>query len=64
MQILLTHADDLSSSFWTEFALYGAFVTSLQQGAGHFFEERSDLVHFSARHNFVHLLQDIEAQPP
>ena len=64
VRILLTHSDDLSSSFWTEFALYGAFVTSLQQGAGHFFEERSDLVHFSARHNFVHLLQDIEAQPP
>ena len=64
VRTLLTHSDDLSSSFWTEFALYGVFVTSLQQGAGHFFEERSDLVHFSARHNFLHLLQDIEAQPP
>jgi hypothetical protein len=64
VRILLTHSDDLSSSFWTEFALYGVFVSSLQQGAGHFFEERSDLVHFSARHNFLHLLQDIEAHPP
>src|SRR6266446_1884600 len=64
VRTLLTHSDDLSSSFWTEFALYGVFVTSLQQGAGHFFEERSDLVHFSARHNFLHLLQDVEAQPP
>jgi Family of unknown function (DUF6492) len=64
VRTLLAHSDDLSSSFWTEFALYGVFVTSLQQGAGHFFEERSDLVHFSTRHNFLHLLQDIEAQPP
>jgi hypothetical protein len=64
VRTLLTHSDDLSSSFWTEFALYGVFVTSLQKGAGHFFEERSDLVHFSARHNFLHLLQDIEEQPP
>jgi Family of unknown function (DUF6492) len=64
VRILLTHSDDQSSSFWTEFALYGAFVTSFQQGAGHFFEERSDLVHFSARNKFVHLLRDIEARPP
>jgi hypothetical protein len=64
VRILLTHSDDLSSNFWTEFALYGVFVTSLLQGAGHFFEARSDLVHFSARHNFVHLLKDIEAQAP
>jgi uncharacterized protein DUF6492 len=64
VRTLLTHSDDLSSSFWTEFALYGVFVTSLQQGADHFFEERSDLVHFSARDNFLHLLQDIEVQPP
>lgn len=64
VRILLTHSDDLSSKFWTEFALYGVFVTSLQQNAGHFFEERFDLVHFSVRHNFTHFLEDIEAQPP
>ena len=64
VRTLLTHSDDLSSSFWTEFALYGVFATSLQQGTDHFFEERSDLVHFSERQNFLYLLQDIEAQPP
>ena len=64
VRTLLTHSDDLSSSFWTEFALYGVFATSLQQGTDHFFEERSDLVHFSERHNFLYLLKDIEAQPP
>lgn len=64
VRILLAYSDELSSSFWTEFALYGVFVTSLQQGADHVFEERSDLVHFSARRNFSHFLQDIEEQPP
>jgi len=64
VRVLLAHSDELSSRFWTEFALYGVFVASLQQGAGHFFEQRSDLVHFSTRNSFAHFLEDIEAQPP
>jgi hypothetical protein len=64
VRILFAHSDDLSSSFWTEFALYGVFVTSLQHGAGHCFEERSDVFHYSARHNFADLLRHIEAQAP
>jgi Family of unknown function (DUF6492) len=64
VRVLLAHSDDLSSNFWTEFALYGVFVTSLRQGAGHVFEERSDLVHVEARQNFTYLLDDIVAQPP
>jgi hypothetical protein len=64
VRVLLAHSDDLSSRFWTEFALYGVFVASMQHGAGHFFEQRSDLVHFSARNNFAHFLRDIEVQPP
>jgi len=64
VRILLNFSDDLSTQFWTEFALYGVFVQSLQGAPGHCFEERSDLVHFSARRNFAHLLQDIEADAP
>ena len=64
VRILLAHSDDLSSSYWTEFALYGVFVTSFQQDTGHSFEERSDLVHFNKRNNFAHFLEDIEVQPP
>jgi hypothetical protein len=54
----------LSTIFWTEFALYGAFVQSLQNGWGHCFEQRSDLIHYSARQNFSDLLQQIEAEAP
>jgi uncharacterized protein DUF6492 len=64
VRILLKFSDDLSTQFWTEFALYGVFVQSLQGTPGHCFEERSDLVHFSARQNFAHMLQDIEADAP
>jgi hypothetical protein len=54
----------LSTQFWTEFALYGVFVESLQESPGHWFEERLDLIHYSARRKFTHLLQDIEAKAP
>ena len=61
---LLKYSDDLSTQFWTEFALYGVFVESLQESPGHWFEERLDLIHYSARRKFTHLLQDIEAKAP
>jgi len=64
VRVLLAHADDLSTSFWTEFALYGVFVQSVQEVSGHWFEERCDLFHFSARRNFAHFLEDIRAQAP
>ncbi len=62
--VLLKYSDDLNSQFWTEFALYGVFVQSLQVSPGHYFEERLDLIHFSARRNFDHFLQDVQAQAP
>jgi|ERR1700675_5038837 Family of unknown function (DUF6492) len=62
--VLLKYNDDLNSQFWTEFALYGVFVQSLQDSPGHYFEERLDLIHFSARRNFDYFLQDIQAQAP
>jgi hypothetical protein len=62
--VLLKYSDDLSTQFWTEFALYGVFVQSLQESPAHYFEERLDLIHFSARRKFDHLLQDIQAQAP
>jgi Family of unknown function (DUF6492) len=64
VRTLLKYSDDLSTHFWTEFALYGSFVQALRKPAGHRFEERHDLIHYSARRNFAHLLQDIEAQAP
>jgi hypothetical protein len=62
--VLLKYSDDLSTQFWTEFALYGVFVQSLLESPGHHFEERRDLIHYSARWEFAHLLQDIQAQAP
>jgi uncharacterized protein DUF6492 len=64
VRVLLAHGDDLSTSFWTEFALYGVFVQSVQEVPGHWFEERGDLFHYSARRNFAHFLEDIRAQAP
>ena len=64
VRVLLRYSDDLSTICWTEFALYGVFVQSLQNGWGHCFEQRSDLIHFSARQNFSDLLQQIEAEAP
>jgi len=64
VRVLLRYSDDLSTIFWTEFALYGAFVQSLQNGWGHCFEQRSDLIHYSARESFSDLLQQIEAEAP
>jgi hypothetical protein len=64
VRVLLRYSDDLSTIFWTEFALYGVFVQSLHNGCGHCFEQRSDLIHYSARRNFSDLLQHIEAEAP
>ena len=64
VSILLKYSDDLNARFWTEFALYGVFVQSIQVQQEHVFEERLDLVHFSARRKFADFLQDIEAQSP
>jgi hypothetical protein len=64
VRVLLEYCDVRSTEFWTEFALYGVFVQSQQEPLGHCFEERTDLVHFSFRQDFTHLLQDIEAQAP
>jgi len=64
VRILLRYCDELSTEFWTEFALYGVFVQSRQDTLEHWFEERLDLVHFSMRQDFAHLLQDIDAQAP
>ena len=64
VRILLKYCDDRSTEFWTEFALYGVFVQSRHEPLGHCFEERPDLVHFSFRQDFTHLLKDIEAQAP
>jgi Family of unknown function (DUF6492) len=64
VSVLLKYSDDLSTQFWTEFALYGVFVQSLPESPGHYFEERRDLIHYSARWKFAHFLQDIQAQAP
>ena len=64
VRVLLRYSDDLSTIFWTEFALYGVFVQSLQNGWGHCFKQRSDLIHYSARQNFADLLQQIAAEAP
>jgi hypothetical protein len=64
VRILLRYSDDLNTSFWTEFALYGLFVRFLRESSGHRFEERFDLFHFYGRQKFTHFLKDIEAQPP
>jgi Family of unknown function (DUF6492) len=64
VRILLKYCDDLSTEFWTEFALYGVFVQSRQRPLRHCFEKRLDLVHFSLREDFSLFLQDIEAQAP
>lgn len=64
VRVLLKYSDDLSTEFWTEFALYGVFVQSLKNTPGHRFEERHDLIHYSARWNFANFLQDVEAEGP
>jgi hypothetical protein len=64
VRTLLKYSDTLSTEFWTEFALYGVFVQSLQGMPGHRFEKRHDLVHFSVRRDFAHFLDDIEAEGP
>jgi hypothetical protein len=64
VRTLLKYSDDLNTQFWTEFALYGVFVQSLQGPPGHCFEERSDLVHYSARRDFAQFLQAIEEEAP
>jgi hypothetical protein len=64
VRVLLRYSDELSTTFWTEFALYGVFVQSLQNGWGHCFEQRSDLIHYSARQKFSDLLQQIELEVP
>jgi Family of unknown function (DUF6492) len=64
VRVLLRYSDDLSTIYWTEFALYGVFVQSLQNGSGHCFEQRSDLIHYSARQKFSDLLEQIEAEAP
>jgi Family of unknown function (DUF6492) len=64
VRVLLKYSDDLSTQFWTEFALYGVFAQSLPESPGHYFEERHDLIHYSARWKFAHFLQDIQAQAP
>jgi Family of unknown function (DUF6492) len=64
VRILLRYSDDLNTQFWTEFALYGVFVQSMQGPPGHCFEERADLVHFSARRDFTQFLQAIEEEAP
>jgi hypothetical protein len=64
VRILLKFSDALSTEFWTEFALYGVFVQSIQAMERHCFEERHDLIHFSMRHDFEHFLDDIEAEGP
>jgi hypothetical protein len=64
VRTLLKYSDDLSTHFWTEFALYGSFVQARQKPTGHRFEERHDLIHYSARRNFAHLLEDIGVQAP
>jgi hypothetical protein len=64
VRTLLKYSDTLSTEFWTEFALYGVFVQSIQGMPWHCFEKRHDLIHFSARWNFAHFLQDVEAEGP
>jgi hypothetical protein len=64
VRVLLNYSDTLSTEFWTEFALYGVFVQSLQGAPGHCFEKRHDLIHFSVRRDFAHFLDDIEAKGP
>ena len=64
VRVLRKFCDDLSTHFWTEFALYGVFAQSLQDTSGHCFEERFDLIHFSARRNFGYFLEDIQVQVP
>jgi Family of unknown function (DUF6492) len=64
VRVLLRYSDDLSTIYWTEFALYGVFVQTLQNGRGHCFEQRSDLIHYSARQNFSDFLQQIEVDVP
>jgi Family of unknown function (DUF6492) len=61
---LLKYSDELSTDFWTEFALYGVFIQSRQEPPEHCFEERLDLVHFSLRTDFGQFLRDIEVQTP
>jgi hypothetical protein len=64
VRILLKYSDALSTEFWTEFALYGVFVQSIQGMERHCFEKRHDLIHFSMRHDFERFLDDIEAEGP
>jgi hypothetical protein len=64
VRILLKYSDTLSTEFWTEFALYGVFVQSFQRAPGHCLEKRYDLIHYSARHDFAHFLDEIEVEGP
>jgi hypothetical protein len=64
VRILLNYSDSESTAFWTEFALYGVFVQSLQGACEHCFEERHDLVHYSGRGDFEDLLSEIESKAP
>jgi hypothetical protein len=64
VRVLLRYSDDSTTIYWTEFALYGVFVQFLQNGRGHCFEQRSDLIHHSARRKFSGLLEHVAAEAP
>jgi hypothetical protein len=62
--ILLSYPDEFCTEYWTEYALYGVFVRCILDGAGHYFERRHDVVHFSFREDFSKFLAEVKRERP
>ena len=62
--ILLSHSDEFCTEYWAEYALYGVFVRCILDGAGHYFERRRDVVHFSFREDFSKFLAEVKQERP
>jgi hypothetical protein len=62
--ILLNYANEFSTEFWAEYALYGVFIRCFLDGRGHYFEKRHDVLHFSFRKDFNEFLAEVEEERP
>ena len=62
--ILLDYSDEFCTEYWAEYALYGVFIRCILDGAGHYFDRRHDVLHFSFKKDFSEFLAEIERERP
>ena len=62
--VLLDYSDEFCTEYWAEYALYGVFIRCILDGAGHYFDRRHDVLHFSFKKDFSEFLAEIERERP